>query len=142
MWPYCKVFLVILRCVCGPTGGSRLKPVLTGPSKAYLRSQVQFHCEVPGWASPLTFELRKDTGDLLRAENNVKVTFRLQVTEGSEGKYYCRVTEGQTSNSIQFHVVSEWNQNFIVIKNDEIQIYFKYKSETEMCFCYCVIKVF
>ncbi|XDV51099.1 hypothetical protein PO909_020045, partial [Leuciscus waleckii] len=92
--------------VCGLTGGSSLKPVLTGPSKAYLRSQVQFHCEVPGWASPLTFELRKDTGDLIRAEHNVKVTFRLQVTEGSEGKYYCGVTEGQTSNSIQFHVVT------------------------------------
>ncbi|XP_039546084.1 Fc receptor-like protein 5 [Pimephales promelas] len=87
-------------------GGSRLKPVLTGPSKAYLRSQVQFHCEVPGWASPLTFELRKDTGDLISAENNIKVTFQLQVTEGSEGKYYCGVTGGQTSNSIRLHVVN------------------------------------
>ncbi|XP_039545929.1 Fc receptor-like protein 5 isoform X1 [Pimephales promelas] len=92
--------------VCGLTGGSRLKPVLTGPSKAYLRSQVQFHCEVPGWASPLTFELRKDTGDLISAENNIKVTFQLQVTEGSEGKYYCGVTGGQTSNSIRLHVVT------------------------------------
>ncbi|XP_067243740.1 Fc receptor-like protein 5 isoform X2 [Chanodichthys erythropterus] len=94
----------IVFVVCA--GGSRLKPVLSGPSKAYLRSRVQFHCEVPGWSSPLTFELRKDTGDLIGAENNIKVSFTLQVTEGSEGTYYCRVTaEGQTSNAIQFHVV-------------------------------------
>ncbi|XP_077100074.1 Fc receptor-like protein 5 isoform X2 [Siphateles boraxobius] len=102
-------FLMLIYVLLGfvtEIGGSSLKPVLTGPSKAYLRSQVQFHCEVPGWTSPLTFELRKDTGDLIRAENNIKATFHLQVTEGSEGKYYCGVTGGQTSNSIQFHVVT------------------------------------
>ncbi|KAK7118969.1 hypothetical protein R3I94_020973 [Phoxinus phoxinus] len=102
-------FLMLIYVLVGfvtEIGGSSLKPVLTGPSKAYLRSQVQFHCEVPGWASPLTFELRKDSGDLVRAEHNIKVTFRLQVTEGSEGEYHCRVTGGQTSNSIQFHVVT------------------------------------
>lgn len=103
-----QCFLMLIYVLLGfvtEIGGSSLKPVLTGPSKAYLRSQVQFHCEVPGWASPLTFELRKDT-DLITAENNIQVTFHLQVTEGSEGKYHCRVTEGQTSNSIQFQVVT------------------------------------
>ncbi|KTF80167.1 hypothetical protein cypCar_00031418 [Cyprinus carpio] len=87
-------------------GGLLLKPVLSGPSEAYVRSEVQFDCAVPGWSSPLTFELRKDAGDLIAAENNVKVTFTLQVTEGSEGEYYCRLTAGgQTSNSIHFQAV-------------------------------------
>ncbi|XP_067288271.1 Fc receptor-like protein 5 isoform X2 [Pseudorasbora parva] len=88
-------------------GGSRLKPVLSGPSKAYLGSIVQFHCRVPGWSSPLTYELHKDAGDLIGAETGVTVTFHLPVTEGSEGKYYCRVTaEGQTSSVVQFHAVT------------------------------------
>ncbi|XP_051967688.1 Fc receptor-like protein 5 isoform X1 [Xyrauchen texanus] len=90
--------------ICG--GGSSLRPVLSGPSKAYLKSQVQFHCEVKGWSSPLTYELRKDAGILIATEENAKVTFSLKVTEESEGKYYCRVTTGgQTSNTVQLQAV-------------------------------------
>ncbi|XP_051532175.1 Fc receptor-like protein 5 isoform X2 [Myxocyprinus asiaticus] len=96
---------VLVRLVT-ETGGSSLNPVLSGPSKAYLKSQVQFHCEVKGWSSPLTYELRKDAGILIATEENAKVTFSLKVTEGSEGKYYCRVTTGgQTSNTVQLQAV-------------------------------------
>ncbi|XP_043108822.1 Fc receptor-like protein 5 isoform X2 [Puntigrus tetrazona] len=103
-------FLLLSLCVLlepvTEIGGLLLKPVLSGPSEAYVRSQVQFDCAVPGWSSPLTFELLKDAGDLIAAESNVKVTFTLQVTEGSAGEYYCRLTSGgQTSNSIHLHAV-------------------------------------
>ncbi|XP_016105153.1 uncharacterized protein [Sinocyclocheilus grahami] len=103
-------FLLLSLCVLlepvTEIGGLLLKPVLSGPSEAYVRSEVQFDCAVPGWSSPLTYELWKDAGDIIAAENNVKVTFTLQVTEGSEGEYYCRLTAGgQTSNSIHFHAV-------------------------------------
>nr|XP_009304609.1 Fc receptor-like protein 5 isoform X2 [Danio rerio] len=86
--------------------GLRLKPVLSGPRLAYRGSQVQFECKVPDWLSPLTFELWKDTGGLIATEHNVNVTFDLQVTEGSEGEYYCRVTNGGlSSNTIPFQTV-------------------------------------
>ncbi|KAK2874717.1 hypothetical protein Q8A67_021870 [Cirrhinus molitorella] len=97
---------VLLGLLVTEIGGSHLKPVLSGPSEAYMRSEVQFDCAVPGWSSPLTYELRKDAGDLIAAENNVKVSFSLQVTEGSEGKYYCRLSAGgPTSNTIHFQAV-------------------------------------
>lgn len=102
-WVYFSV------CVCA--GGSDFQPVLSGPSRAYLRSRVQFHCEVPGWTSPLTYELRKDDGHLVATEVNTGVTFSLKVTEGSKGKYYCRLTPGgQSSNTVHFQVVSKWNK--------------------------------
>ncbi|XP_057217775.1 Fc receptor-like protein 5 isoform X4 [Triplophysa rosa] len=87
------------------TGGSHFQPVLSGPSRAYLRSRVQFHCEVPGWTSPLTYELRKDDGYLIATEVNTTVTFSLKVTEGSKGKYYCRLTTGGQSNTVHLQVV-------------------------------------
>lgn len=87
-------------------GGSHFQPVLSGPSRAYLRSRVQFHCEVPGWTSPLTYELRKDDGYLVATEVNTVVAFSLKVTEGSKGKYYCRLTTGgQSSNTVHLQVV-------------------------------------
>ncbi|XP_026130504.1 uncharacterized protein LOC113110608 [Carassius auratus] len=103
-------FLLLSLCVLlepvTEIGGLLLKPVLSGPSEAYVRSEVQFDCAVPGWSSPLTYELYKDAGDVIAAENNVKATFTLQVNEESKGEYYCRLTTGgQTSNSIHFQAV-------------------------------------
>ncbi|XP_059393444.1 neogenin [Carassius carassius] len=103
-------FLLLSLCVLlepvTEIGGLLLKPVLSGPSEAYVRSEVQFDCAVPGWSSPLTYELYKDAGGVIAAENNVKATFTLEVNEGSKGEYYCRLTAGgQTSNSIHFQAV-------------------------------------
>lgn len=103
---------VVEVCLCS-TAGLRLKPVLSGPRLAYQGSQVQFGCEVPDWFSPLTYELWKDTGGLVATEHNVKVTFDLQVTEGSEGEYSCRVTGGGlSSNTIHFQTVSEYSHYY------------------------------
>ncbi|XP_056324283.1 Fc receptor-like protein 2 isoform X2 [Danio aesculapii] len=109
MMSRCLCFLLMSLCVSlGPAAkiaGLNQKPVLSGPHLAYQGSQVQFECEVPDLLSPLTFELWKDTG-LIATEHNVKVTFDLEVTEGSEGEYFCRVTSGGvSSNTIHFQTV-------------------------------------
>lgn len=100
-----KKILIDIRHMCA--GRSHFQPVLSGPSRAYLRSRVHFHCEVPGWTSPLTYELRKDDGYLIATEVNTMVTFSLKVTEESKGKYYCRLTTGGQSNTVHLQVVSK-----------------------------------
>ncbi|XP_056590480.1 Fc receptor-like protein 5 isoform X3 [Triplophysa dalaica] len=97
--------LFVLMGLLTQTGRSHFQPVLSGPSRAYLRSRVHFHCEVPGWTSPLTYELRKDDGYLITTEVNTMVTFSLKVTEESKGKYYCRLTTGGQSNTVHLQVV-------------------------------------
>ncbi|XP_065115301.1 Fc receptor-like protein 5 isoform X2 [Paramisgurnus dabryanus] len=84
-------------------GGSDSQPVLSGPDRAYLKSRVQFECQVSGLSSPLTYELRKDDGRLITTDVNTVLKFT--VTEESEGKYYCRLNPGgQTSNTLQLQV--------------------------------------
>ncbi|XP_055040098.2 Fc receptor-like protein 5 isoform X2 [Misgurnus anguillicaudatus] len=97
------LYLVLVGLVT-EIGGSDFQPVLSGPNRAYLKSRVQFECQVSGLSSPPTYELRKDDGRLITTDVNTVLKFT--VTEESEGKYYCRLNPGgQTSNTLQLQVV-------------------------------------
>ncbi|TRY82673.1 hypothetical protein DNTS_032603 [Danionella cerebrum] len=87
-------------------GAAPQTPVLTGPALAYQGSRVQFTCEVTPWASPLTFELWKDTEGLIASGQGLSVTFELLVKEGSEGKYFCKeASGGGASDTIKLQTV-------------------------------------
>ncbi|XP_053369791.1 B-cell receptor CD22 isoform X4 [Clarias gariepinus] len=84
--------------------GSTLRPELSGPSMAFLKSTVAFKCKLTGSPSPLTFELIKNNDEVLERNSN-PITFSLKVNMGSEGVYVCRVTSGnQTSISNPVHL--------------------------------------
>ncbi|XP_017333816.1 uncharacterized protein LOC108271079 isoform X1 [Ictalurus punctatus] len=87
--------------------GSTLRPELTGPSMAFLKSTVKFECKLSDSPSPVTFELIKGNDELLATKNG-PITFPLKVRNGSEGEYFCRVTarnHTSTSNPVHLQVV-------------------------------------
>lgn len=89
--------------------GSALRPELTGPSMAFLKSKVMFECKVSEAPSPRTFEFIKGNDEVLVTSND-SITFPLKVKKGSEGEYFCRVTarnQTSTSNPVHLQVVSE-----------------------------------
>lgn len=89
--------------------GSTLRPELTGPSMAFLKSTVMFECKLLESPSPLTFEFIKGNDEVL-ATSDDPIKFPLKVNKGSEGKYFCRVTarnQTSTSNPVHLEVVSE-----------------------------------
>lgn len=89
--------------------GSTLRPELTGPSMAFLKSTVKFECKLSDSPSPVTFELIKGNDEILATKNG-PITFPLKVRNGSEGEYFCRVTarnHTSTSNPVHLQVVSE-----------------------------------
>ncbi|XP_030627588.1 Fc receptor-like protein 5 isoform X2 [Chanos chanos] len=93
------------------TGGSAHRPILSGPNLAYVNTKVEFQCEMPGLSIPVSFKLFRNNEDLVATRNSTKgrsASFQLQVKEGLEGRYYCRVTAGgQTgiSNMVHLQVV-------------------------------------
>ncbi|XP_060796440.1 Fc receptor-like protein 5 isoform X2 [Neoarius graeffei] len=87
--------------------GSALRPELTGPSMAFLKSKVTFECKVSEVPSSLTFEFIKGNDEVLVTSND-SITFPLKVKKGSEGEYFCRVTarnQTSTSNPVHLQVV-------------------------------------
>ncbi|KAB5558929.1 hypothetical protein PHYPO_G00022870 [Pangasianodon hypophthalmus] len=89
------------------TDGATLRPELTGPSMAFLKSTVTFECKLSESPSPLTFELIKGNDEVLAINDN-PITFPLKVNKGSEGEYFCRVTarnQTSTSNPVYLQVV-------------------------------------
>lgn len=92
-----------------------LRPVLTGPDKAYLRSRVVFRCITPDSSPPVTYELIKDGGLLIDRrvdhQEDQPASFPLTVATTSDGSYYCKAKTGEAtgiSNSIRLIVVSEY----------------------------------
>lgn len=95
------------------SGSSPLRPVLTGPDKAYLSSKVAFRCIAPDSPPPITYELLKDSGILVSSDTDPigdqSVLFSFKVSAASHGSYYCKATAGGStgvSNSIQLNVVT------------------------------------
>ncbi|XP_076584668.1 Fc receptor-like protein 5 isoform X4 [Chaetodon auriga] len=90
-----------------------LRPVLTGPDKAFLGSRVAFRCIVPGSSLPVAYELMRNSGVLSATdtalERDQPASFFLKVTAASEGSYQCKATAGGStgvSNSIKLSVVT------------------------------------
>ncbi|XP_068448351.1 Fc receptor-like protein 5 [Clinocottus analis] len=95
------------------SGSLSLRPVLTGPDKAYLGSRVAFRCIAPDSSLPVTYKLTRDSSVLVATVTNLQVdqtaSFFLKVTVSLEGSYNCKATtRGSTgvSNSIALSVVT------------------------------------
>ncbi|XP_059184330.1 titin-like [Centropristis striata] len=95
------------------SGLTSLRPVLTGPDKAYIRSRAAFRCIAPDSSLPVTYELMKDDGALMDTapdlQDDQPAIFSLKVSAASEGSYHCKATTaGNTavSNSIRLAVVT------------------------------------
>lgn len=96
-------------------GSTSLRPVLTGPDMAYLRSKVAFQCIAPDSSPPITYQLMKDgiplnpTFTNLQLDQPARLSFKVGLT--SEGSYHCEAKAGGgtgISNSIWLSVVSEY----------------------------------
>ncbi|XP_036441899.1 Fc receptor-like protein 5 isoform X2 [Colossoma macropomum] len=122
--------VLLLAGVITKTGGSLPRPKLTGPSIAYVKSTVMFECKLSETLSPLTYELVKDSGEVLQTTDDSQggqpITFSLRVNEKSEGQYYCRVrARGQTitSHALIFEVVIPVRGTHLVSDPDPPVIY-------------------
>ncbi|XP_044202070.1 Fc receptor-like protein 5 isoform X2 [Thunnus albacares] len=94
------------------SGSVSLRPVLTGPDKAYLGSGVVFRCIAPDSSLPVTYELMKDGGLRIATGTDLQgdqpAAFFQKVTMTSEGSYHCEAKTGEgtgISNKIRLSVV-------------------------------------
>ncbi|XP_054865755.1 carcinoembryonic antigen-related cell adhesion molecule 5-like isoform X2 [Amphiprion ocellaris] len=108
-WPILATASLLIKI----SGSIPLRPVLTGPDKAYLNSRVAFRCIAPDSPPPVTYELLKDSDVLVGRDidpiGGQSVAFFLKVSAASDGSYHCRATAGGNtgvSNSIQLSVVT------------------------------------
>ncbi|XP_072318958.1 Fc receptor-like protein 5 isoform X2 [Eucyclogobius newberryi] len=93
-------------------GSESLRPVLSGPTMAYLSSRVAFRCVALGAPPPVTYDLLKDQSTLINSGTDLQgdqpASFFLRVAMTSGGSYHCRARihdrEG-VSNSVRLTVV-------------------------------------
>ncbi|KAF7703257.1 B-cell receptor CD22 isoform X1 [Silurus meridionalis] len=107
------------------TDESALRPELSGPGMAFLKSTIMLECKLSGSESPLSFELIKDNDKALAISNN-PITYSLKVKKESEGKYVCRVkmrNQTSTSNPVHLQVVIPVQGASIVPKPNPPVIY-------------------
>lgn len=89
-----------------------LRPVLSGPDRAYINTKVVFRCSAPGWSSKVFYRLIQDRRVVVARDVSHKVgqnvMLPLKVKASSDGWYHCRVSAGgnsSISNRIKLTVV-------------------------------------
>ncbi|XP_023189068.1 Fc receptor-like protein 5 isoform X1 [Xiphophorus maculatus] len=90
-----------------------LRPVLSGPDRAYLNTRVVFRCSAPGLSSRVAYRLIRDRRVLVATEVSPKgdqpTAFPLKVNTAAGGSYQCRAFAGRKtglSNRIKLTVVT------------------------------------
>ncbi|KAM4594568.1 B-cell receptor CD22 isoform 3-T3 [Fundulus diaphanus] len=105
--------LPILALASLPVTIGSLRPVLSGPDRAYLNTRVVFQCSAPGLSPKDTYRLVKDrryvVGTHIVHKRDQTATFPLKVKATSGGSYQCKASGGEStglSNRIRLTVVT------------------------------------
>ncbi|XP_038140696.1 Fc receptor-like protein 5 [Cyprinodon tularosa] len=103
--------LAFLPITIGESGS--LRPVLSGPDRAYLNTRVVFRCSVPNLSSMASYMLIRDrrfvVGRNVGRQRNNTAMFPLKVNAASDGSYHCKASTEESrglSNRIKLTIVT------------------------------------
>ncbi|XP_015239793.1 PREDICTED: Fc receptor-like protein 5 [Cyprinodon variegatus] len=103
--------LAFLLITIGESGS--LRPVLSGPDRAYLNTRVVFRCSVPNLSSMVSYMLIRDrrfvVGRNVGRQRKNTAMFPLKVNAASDGSYHCKASTEESqglSNRIKLTVVT------------------------------------